>query len=243
MEKGDSLKRSFGYQQVDSAERTRRIRRVFDAVAARYDLMNDFMSFGIHRLWKRSMARQANAGAGQTIVDLAGGTGDVARLLAAPDRALVILDPSLAMMQAGERKGLNHIRRLAGKGEDLPLADNAVDTLTVAFGIRNMTDMPAALREIYRVLKPGGRCLCLEFSRPLALIRPFYNLYSFLVIPRLGAWVAREPAAYTYLVESIRRFPDQEEMKTHLEKAGFENVRYRNYSLGIACLHIATKTA
>ena len=243
MEKGDSLKRSFGYQQVDSAERTRRIRRVFDAVAARYDLMNDFMSFGIHRLWKRSMARQANAGAGQTIVDLAGGTGDVARLLAAPDRSLVILDPSLAMMQAGERKGLNHIRRLAGKGEDLPLADNAVDTLTVAFGIRNMTDMPAALREIYRVLKPGGRCLCLEFSRPLALIRPFYNLYSFLVIPRLGAWVAREPAAYTYLVESIRRFPDQEEMKTHLEKAGFENVRYRNYSLGIACLHIATKTA
>jgi demethylmenaquinone methyltransferase/2-methoxy-6-polyprenyl-1,4-benzoquinol methylase len=145
------------------------------------------------------------------------------------------------MMRAGEHKGLEHITRLGGSGEALPLADNSVDTLTVAFGIRNMTDMDAALQEINRVLKPGGRCLCLEFSKPLALLRPFYNLWSFLVIPRLGAWIAREPAAYTYLVESIRRFPDQQEMQARMEQAGFEQVRYRNYSLGIACLHIGSK--
>lgn len=235
------LKHSFGYQQVGQQQRQQRIRAVFNAVAPRYDLMNDFMSFGIHRLWKRSLARHAAAVPGQIIIDLAGGTGDVARLLASPDRTLVILDPSLAMMQAGGQKGLEHIARLGGNGEALPLANNSVDTLTVAFGIRNMTDMDAALKEIHRVLKPGGRCLCLEFSRPLALIRPFYNLYSFLVIPRLGAWIAREPAAYTYLVESIRRFPDQKEMKARMEQAGFEQVRYRNYSLGIACLHIGSK--
>jgi len=237
----DNLKRTFGYQRVNPQQRQQRIRDVFNAVASRYDLMNDFMSFGIHRLWKRALARQVQARAGQIIIDLAGGTGDVARLLAAPDRTLVVLDPSLAMMRAGEQKGLNHINRLAGNGEALPLADNAADTLTVAFGIRNMTDMDAALGEIHRVLKPGGRCLCLEFSKPLALIRPFYNLYSFLVIPRLGAWVAREPAAYTYLVESIRRFPDQEEMKMRMQQAGFEQVHYCNYSLGIACLHVASK--
>ncbi|HFD79770.1 MAG TPA: class I SAM-dependent methyltransferase [Gammaproteobacteria bacterium] len=235
------LKHSFGFQQVDADERRRRIRHVFEVVAPRYDLMNDFMSFGIHRLWKRSVARQARPSAGQTIVDLAGGTGDVARLLAAPDREVLLVDPSLPMMRAGRRKGLEHIRLLAASGEALPLADASVDTLTIAFGIRNMTDMEAALAEIHRVLRPGGRCLCLEFSRPLALIRPLYHLYSFLVIPRLGARVARQPAAYTYLVESIRRFPDQEEMKALMLQAGFERVRYRNYSLGIACLHLATK--
>ena len=243
MPDADNLKRTVGYQRVNPQQRQQRIRDVFNAVASRYDLMNDCMSFGIHRLWKRALARKARARAGQIIIDLAGGTGDVARLLAAPDRSLVILDPSLAMMRAGEQKGLNHITRLGGSGEALPLADNAADTLTVAFGIRNMTDMDAALREIHRVLKPGGRCLCLEFSKPLALIRPFYNLYSFLVIPRLGSWVAREPAAYTYLVESIRRFPDQEEMTARMEQAGFVQVTYRNYSLGIACLHVASKAS
>ena len=237
----EDLKHTFGYQQVDPQQRQQRIRAVFNAVAPRYDRMNDFMSFGIHRLWKRSLAKHARALPGQIIIDLAGGTGDVARLLAGADRTLVLLDPSIAMMHAGEHKGLEHITRLGGSGEALPLADNSVDTLTVAFGIRNMTDMDAALQEINRVLKPGGRCLCLEFSKPLALIRPFYNLYSFLVIPRLGAWIARAPAAYTYLVESIRRFPDQQEMQARMEQAGFEQVHYRNYSLGIACLHIGSK--
>ena len=238
----NKLDNSFGFQQVDAAEREQRIRHVFEVVASRYDLMNDFMSFGIHRLWKKTLQRKANAQAGQCIVDLAGGTGDIARALAADDRQVLIIDPSIPMMSVGRETGLPNVTCLAGSGEAIPLADNSADTLTIAFGIRNMTHMEKALSEINRVLKPGGRCLCLEFSKPWALIRPFYNLYSFLVIPRLGALVAQEPAAYTYLVESIRRFPDQKEMQKLMQQAGLTDVSYRNLSFGIACLHIAHKT-
>ncbi len=235
------LDNSFGYQSVSSEEREQRIRHVFEVVASRYDLMNDFMSFGIHRLWKRRLLKAAAAEAGQVIVDLAGGTGDVARGMAAADRNVVIVDPSMPMMQVGQARGHSHVSCVAGSGEAIPLADNSVDTLTIAFGIRNMTHMSRALEEITRVLKPGGRLLCLEFSKPWVLIRPFYNLYSALVIPRLGAMVARQPAAYTYLIESIRRFPDQREMKGLMEQAGLANVSYANLSFGIACLHIGSK--
>ena len=237
----NKLDNSFGFQQVDAAEREKRIRHVFEVVAKRYDVMNDFMSFGIHRLWKKTLLKKACAQPGQTILDLAGGTGDIARHMAAADRQVMIIDPSQPMMQVGRERGLRHVRCLAGSGEAIPLRDNSVDTLTIAFGIRNMTRMQQALEEIQRVLKPGGRCLCLEFSRPAAWLRPFYNLYSFWVIPRLGALVAREPAAYNYLVESIRRFPDQEELKQMMEKAGLARVSYHNLSFGIACLHIAHK--
>lgn len=237
----NNLSHSFGFQEVDPNERKRRVRHVFQVVAPRYDLMNDFMSFGIHRLWKRRLVREAAAASGQVVVDLAGGTGDVARSMSGADRQVTIVDPSPAMMGEGRRRGLEHVSCVAGEGEAIPLADNSVDTLTVAFGVRNMTDMSAGLAEMARVLKPGGRCLCLEFSKPWAPIRPFYNLYSFLVIPRLGAMVARQPAAYTYLVESIRRFPDQKEMKRLMEAVGFRDVRYRNLSLGIAALHVGTK--
>ncbi len=236
-----NLSRTFGFQSVEENEREARIRRVFQAVAPRYDLMNDAMSFGIHRLWKRSFARQAAARAGQVIVDLGGGTGDVAALLAGADRTVLVCDPSLAMMGCGKARGLAHVDWLSGVGEALPFADNSVDTLTIAFGIRNVTSLERALREIHRVLKPGGRFLCLEFSRPWALIRPFYNLFSFTVIPRLGAWIAREPEAYTYLVESIRRFPHQEEFKALIENAGFREVVYRNLSFGISAVHSAEK--
>lgn len=238
---GNKLDRSFGFQAVAPEQRERRIRHVFQVVADRYDLMNDFMSFGIHRLWKRRLCREVRPGPGQLIVDLAGGTGDVARALAGRDRRVVVVDPSREMMDAGRRRGSAPLGYLAGTGEALPLADNSVDTLTIAFGIRNMTRMAKALEEIQRVLKPGGRCLCLEFSKPWALIRPFYNLYSFLVIPRLGAMVARQPAAYAYLVESIRRFPDQEEMKGLMEQAGMVDVSYRNLSMGIVCIHMGYK--
>lgn len=237
----DELSRSFGFQTVAENERERRIRRVFQAVAPRYDLMNDAMSFGIHRLWKRSFARQAQPRAGQVIVDLAGGTGDVAALLAGPDRRVTVCDPSLAMMRQGQARGLRHVEWLSGSGEAIPLADNSVDTLTIAFGIRNVTHLDQALLEIRRVLKPGGRFLCLEFSRPWAPVRPFYNLFSFTVIPRLGAWIANEPEAYTYLVESIRRFPHQGEMVKLIENAGFREVRYRNLTFGVACIHSAIK--
>jgi demethylmenaquinone methyltransferase/2-methoxy-6-polyprenyl-1,4-benzoquinol methylase len=235
------LENTFGYRTVSSEERKQSIRHVFEVVAPRYDLMNDLMSFGIHRLWKRRLLREAAASAGQTIVDLAGGTGDVARRMAAEDRNVLMVDPSLPMMQVGRERGLNHVSCLAGSGEAIPLADRSVDTLTVAFGIRNMTQMTSALQEIARVLKPGGRLLCLEFSKPWALLRPVYNLYSALVIPRLGAMVSRQPAAYTYLIESIRRFPDQLELKKMIEDAGLGDVSYRNLSFGIACLHIGTK--
>jgi demethylmenaquinone methyltransferase/2-methoxy-6-polyprenyl-1,4-benzoquinol methylase len=237
------LSRSFGFQEVDPAERERRIRRVFDSVAPRYDLMNDLMSMGTHRLWKRAFARMAAPRAGQVIVDLAGGTGDIAALMAGPDRLVAVCDPSVAMMEAGRQRGRGALVWLAGAAERLPFADGAIDTLTISFGIRNVTDMPAALAEIRRVLKPGGRFLCLEFSQAWAPIRPFYNLFSFTVIPRLGAWVARAPEAYNYLIESIRRFPDQEEMKAIMTRAGFADVRFRNLTFGIACIHVGTKAA
>ena len=196
------LSRTFGFQSVEEQEREQRIRRVFVAVARRYDLMNDLMSMGIHRLWKRTLVRLAAPRAGQCIVDLAGGTG-----------------------------------------ENMPLASASVDTVTIAFGIRNVTRIEDALTEALRVLKPGGRFLCLEFSTPWAPVRPFYNFFSFAVIPRLGALVAQAPEAYTYLVESIRRFPDQRSFKALMEQAGFADVTYRNLSFGIACIHVGSKPA
>jgi demethylmenaquinone methyltransferase / 2-methoxy-6-polyprenyl-1,4-benzoquinol methylase len=238
---GTELSRTFGRDEVDAAERERRIRRVFASVAHRYDLMNDLMSLGIHRLWKRRLVREAAPRAGQVLVDLAGGTGDVAAQMAAADRLVLVCDPSLPMMQAGRGRGLHHVAWLAGTGEALPLADGSVDTLTIAFGIRNVTHLDAALAEVHRVLKPGGRFLCLEFSTPWAPVRPFYNLFSFAVIPRLGAWIARSPEAYQYLIESIRRFPDQRAFASYLERAGFVDVRWRNLSFGIACLHLGAK--
>jgi demethylmenaquinone methyltransferase/2-methoxy-6-polyprenyl-1,4-benzoquinol methylase len=233
------LSHSFGARRVDPEERRRLIRRVFTVVAPRYDVMNDLMSFGIHRLWKRVLAGMARPRAGQLIVDLAGGTGDVARRLAGPDRQVVICDPSTAMM--AQARGLAHVQRLAGSGEAIPLADNSADTVTISFGIRNVTHMPAALAEVARVLKPGGRFLCLEFSRPAWWLKPSYDLYSRLVIPRLGALVAGAPEAYRYLIESIGRFPDQREMADLLTEAGFTDVGWRNLSFGIACIHVGVK--
>lgn len=237
----DDLSGTFGYQHVSPAEREHKIRAVFQAVAGRYDLMNDVMSMGIHRLWKRAMARAAAPKAGETIVDLAGGTGDVARLLAGPDRMVVVCDPSSEMMAVGRARCPDSVRFAEGTAEAMPFPDASVDLVTMAFGLRNVTSLPTALAEIRRVLKPGGRFLCLEFSRPHALIRPFYDAWSFLVIPRLGAAIAQEPAAYEYLVESIRRFPDQAALAGHFRAAGFEAVGWRNVSFGIAALHFGVK--
>ena len=239
MQEQNSLDGSFGKQSVTAAERRRRIRAVFGAVAPRYDLMNDVMSFGIHRLWKRRLARRVAAVTG-VAVDLAGGTGDVARLLVDGRRRVVVCDPSLPMMLAGRRRGETGLTWLAGEAERLPLADASVDLLTVAFGLRNATCLEQALAEIRRVLKPGGCFVCLEFSRPVAWLAPLYDLYSFLVIPCLGALVAREPRAYRYLVESIRRFPDQRGFAALMEQADFSAVHWENVSFGIACLHFGT---
>ena len=232
---------TFGRERVVPQERERLIRRVFSRVAPRYDLMNDLMSFGIHRLWKRSVARLMAPAPGQVIVDLAGGTGDVAGRLAGSDRVVIVCDPSLEMMNAGRSRQRPRVSWLGGIAEALPLANDSADSVVMTFGIRNFTHMDRALGEILRVLKPGGQVFCLEFSQPAALLRPFYQAYSRFVIPGLGAWVSRNRDAYVYLIESIEGFPDQEEMKALFEQAGFVDVSYRNYSFGIACLHTGVR--
>jgi demethylmenaquinone methyltransferase/2-methoxy-6-polyprenyl-1,4-benzoquinol methylase len=232
---------SFGFRAVAPDERKARIRRVFTGVAPRYDLMNDLMSFGLHRLWKRWLVEAVAPQPGQTIVDLAGGTGDVAVALAAPDRCVTVCDPSVAMMQAGRYRVLPYVDWVAGEAEAMPFAENSLDSVTISFGIRNVTRLRDALTEMHRVLKPGGKLFCLEFSKPHAWLAPFYNLFSFQVIPRLGAFVANQPEAYAYLVESIRRFPDQEELASLFRDAGFSRVNYRNFSFGIVALHIGEK--
>ncbi|MEE9493511.1 MAG: bifunctional demethylmenaquinone methyltransferase/2-methoxy-6-polyprenyl-1,4-benzoquinol methylase UbiE [Gammaproteobacteria bacterium] len=233
------LDQTFGKQQVDSEEREKLIRRVFNKVAPRYDLMNDAMSFGIHRLWKNKLAKLAKPLADQTIIDLAGGTGDVAIKLAQAGGTVFVADPSMEMMKAGQKR--HQISCISTTGEQMAFADNSVDTITIAFGVRNMTHMKQGLKEMHRILKPGGRMLCLEFSKPHTWLKPFYDLHSYYIIPRLGAWIAQQPEAYTYLIESIRRFPDQQEMRGIMQTTGFTNVHYKNLSFGIACIHIGTK--
>jgi len=236
-----SLDNTFGQQTVSQQQRSQKIRRVFQLVAPRYDLMNDFMSFGTHRIWKRFFVNTISFKSTDIIVDLAGGTGDIARRLLKKGANVVVVDPGLEMMLQGKKVHNIQLKNIAATGENLPFADNSIDKLTISFGIRNMTSMSAALKEINRVLKPGGQYYCLEFSRPIMPIRPFYNLYNQFVIPRLGALVAGQPEAYQYLIESIQRFPDQEEMKSLLKEAGFSQVSYRNIFFGIACIHIANK--
>ncbi len=235
------LDNTFGQQTVSQYERSKKIRRVFQLVAPRYDLMNDFMSFGTHRIWKHFFVNYIPFKSSDIIVDLAGGTGDIARRLMNKGANVIVVDPGIEMMQEGKKTNSLQVTNIAAIGETLPFADSSIDKLTISFGIRNMTSMSDALKEIYRVLKPGGEYYCLEFSRPMMPIRPFYNLYNQYVIPRLGAMVAGQPEAYQYLIESIRRFPDQEEMKSLIEAAGFSKVTYRNLFFGIACIHIGTK--
>lgn len=236
----DPLSGQFGARAVDATERRRLIRRVFEDVAPRYDLMNDLMSFGIHRLWKNAFAAAAAARPGETVVDLAAGTGDVARRMAQNGAFVIAVDPGEAMLRAGLGTQ-TPIHYVAAEGEALPFPDGSIDCVTIAFGIRNVTQMSAALREIARVTKPGGRFLCLEFSRAQFWLRPEYALWSALAIPALGALIAQSRYAYRYLVESIRRFPDQEEFAAMIADAGFENVRYRNLSFGIAAIHTAVR--
>ena len=237
------LDHSFGAQTVGVDERRTRIRGVFDAVAPRYDLMNDLMSGGIHRLWKRTLVRRVSGVTGR-VVDLAGGTGDVARLLRSPQREVTVIDPSVEMMRIGAaRPGMHGIAWCEGEAEALPLPEASVDLLVVSFGLRNASRLAQALAEIHRVLRPGARFVCLEFSRPAAWLRPAYELYSRWVIPALGAAVAGHPAAYRYLVESIRGFPPQHDFAALLREAGFTDVWWENLSFGIACLHGGSRAA
>lgn len=241
---------SFGFQDVDPAEKPRLVRGVFDRVARRYDLMNDLMSAGVHRLWKDAAAARLNPQPGELIIDCAGGTGDMARRLhrlAETARArrggnqtrVTVVDANAAMVAAGlARGGQEAIMWSVGDAQRLPLIQEVADAYCIAFGLRNVTDIAAALAEARRVLKPGGRYLCLEFSRPIAAaMRAGYDAYSFRIIPALGALVAHDREAYRYLVESIRRFPDQAALAAMMERAGFSRVSVTNFSGGVAALH------
>ncbi len=243
-------KTSFGYRDVPEDEKAPLVRGVFTSVATRYDLMNDLMSGGIHRLWKSAMIDWLMPRPGQAFLDLAGGTGDIAfRILdrldpEAPSR-LTVCDLTPGMIAVGRDRALD-LGRLSGldwvcgDAEDLPFAARGYDAVTIAFGLRNVTDIDTALAEARRVLKPGGRFLCLEFSRVvLPLLAEVYERYSFTVLPWLGEAVAGDAESYRYLVESIRRFPAQEELAARIAAAGLEQVKVRNLSGGIAALHSA----
>ena len=236
----------FGYQRVPAAEKARRVRAVFESVAPRYDLMNDLMSGGLHRVWKRFALLRTGLRAGGRALDLAGGTGDLARGLArqvGAAGAVTLTDINPAMLARGRDKLINAglggaVRFCVADAERLPFPAAAFDCVTIGFGLRNVTDKARALAEMRRVLAPGGRALVLEFSRPHEPLRRPYDLYSFAVLPRLGRWVARDEASYRYLAESIRRHPDQETLKAMMQTAGFEHVQYHNLSGGIVALHV-----
>jgi demethylmenaquinone methyltransferase/2-methoxy-6-polyprenyl-1,4-benzoquinol methylase len=247
---GSEKAASFGFRDVDAREKAGMVRGVFDRVASRYDLMNDVMSGGVHRLWKDMATARLNPQPGEFIVDCAGGTGDMARRFArAAEKVrarrggsaaeIVVIDYNAEMIAAGRSRPFDpSIRWSVGDAQALPLPDACADAYVISFGIRNVTDIDAALREARRVLKPGGRFLCLEFSRPVAgALRKAYDAYSFRVIPAMGELVARDRASYQYLVESIRRFPEQEKFAGMIRAAGFSNAGWTNFTGGVAALH------
>ena len=241
---------TFGYRDVDPAEKAGLVRGVFDRVAGRYDLMNDLMSGGVHRFCMGAAAARLNPQPGEVIIDCAGGTGDMARRFSrmaeaarrrrggAPAR-VVVIDYTEAMVIAGRDRGDEAgVMWAVGDAQALPLADHSATAYCISFGLRNVTDISAALREARRVLKPGGRFLCLEFSRPAtSLLRRAYDAYSFRIIPAVGAVVAGDRGSYEYLVESIRRFPDQQRLAGLMGEAGFSRVSVTNFSGGVCALH------
>jgi demethylmenaquinone methyltransferase/2-methoxy-6-polyprenyl-1,4-benzoquinol methylase len=235
----------FGFQSVPRPEKARRVRGVFDSVAGRYDLMNDLMSAGVHRLWKRFALGLTQLRPGQQALDVAGGTGDLTAGMArqvGPDGLVLLTDINAAMLSQGRDRLIDeglvgNVRCLQANAEKLPFANDSFHCVTIGFGLRNVTDKAAALRSMQRVLKPGGQLLVLEFSKPVAAIRPLYDAYSFHILPRLGQWVAQDEASYRYLAESIRMHPDQETLKALMQEAGLEDCRYHNLSGGIVAVH------
>jgi len=236
----------FGFEKVPWAQKAERVRAVFSSVAGKYDLMNDLMSFGVHRLWKHFTLSLTGLKAGQRALDVAGGTGDLAIGLArqvGKTGQVVLSDINSAMLAAGRDRLLDlgfagNVECVLADAERLPCADDSFDCVTIGFGLRNVTDKAAALSSMHRVLKPGGQLLVLEFSKPVAPgLKPLYDAYSFRVLPRLGEWVAKDAASYRYLAESIRMHPDQETLLAMLDEAGFGQTRYHNLTGGIVAVH------
>ena len=234
----------FGFSTVPRGEKRHKVREVFDSVAGRYDIMNDLMSLGVHRLWKREFVAMMDPRPHRTLLDLAGGTGDISlRWLAAGGGPVLMTDINEAMLRVGrgraeEQARIEGIGFAVADAEALPLRDSCVDRVSIAFGLRNCTDKDRVLAEARRVLKPGGRFFCLEFSRlQVAAAQPLYEKWSFVALPAIGARVAQDRESYQYLAESIRMFPDQETLAGMMRRAGFERVAYRNLSGGIAAIH------
>lgn len=236
----------FGFRSVDSGEKAGLVRGVFDSVASRYDVMNDLMSFGVHRLWKRFAIGLAGVRNGQRVLDLASGTGDLADRfcdLVGPDGLVLMTDINAAMLGVGRDRMIDrgHVDNLVYaqvNAESLPFPDDSFDLVTIAFGLRNVTDKQRALSAMYRSLKPGGRALVLEFSKPLNKpLEKLYDLYSFQVLPRMGELVAKDADSYRYLAESIRKHPDQEALRGMMEDAGFDRCDVHNLTGGIVAVH------
>ena len=237
----------FGFEPVDEADKARRVRGVFDSVAPKYDLMNDIMSMGLHRAWKAYTVMVANVREGAQVLDIAGGTGDLARAFArgaGKTGRVILTDINEAMVRTGRDRQLDQGCALpvaVCDAEQLPFDDGQFDLVSVAFGLRNMTHKDAALREMQRVLKPGGKLLVLEFSRIASPLAKAYDWYSFKVLPMLGQLVAEDASSYRYLAESIRMHPSQEELKSLMHKSGFGHVDYHNLTGGMVALHVGIK--
>ena len=237
----------FGYQSVDEQDKARRVRGVFDSVAGKYDLMNDLMSGGLHRAWKAYTVMVANLREGQRVLDIAGGTGDLALAFSkkvGTTGQVVHTDINEAMLRTGRDRLLDAgviLPTTVCDAEKLPFPDGHFDAVSVAFGLRNMTHKDAALREMARVLKPGGKLLVLEFSQVAGPLRKAYDLYSFKVLPRLGSLVAGDAESYRYLAESIRMHPNQQELKALMKSNGFGHVDFHNMTAGVVALHVGLK--
>jgi len=240
-------KTHFGYAQVDDADKAKRVRGVFDSVASKYDLMNDLMSMGMHRAWKAYTVAVANVRAGDKVLDIAGGTGDLARAFAPQAGAagmVVHTDINESMLGVGRDRLVDAgvvLPTTACDAEKLPFRDAQFDLVSVAFGLRNMTHKDLALADMCRVLRPGGRLLVLEFSKVAAPLQKPYDWYSFNVLPRLGQWVAGDSQSYRYLAESIRMHPGQQELKDMMKAAGFGHVDVHNLSAGLVALHVGVR--
>lgn len=237
----------FGFEEVPTGEKAKRVARVFDSVAARYDLMNDVMSAGMHRLWKATTIAHANVRSGQRVLDVASGTGDLALAFArkvGPQGRVVMSDINGQMLLRGRNRLIDEgfpTQAVVADAEHLPFPDQYFDLVTVAFGLRNMTNKPAALKEMHRVLKPGGKCMVLEFSKVASPLEKVYDLYSFKVLPWLGGKVADDEASYRYLAESIRMHPGPEELAQMMRESGFDVVRFSTMTAGVVALHQAVK--
>lgn len=242
----DDIRTTFGEAHVTPEVRRSEVTGLFDRIAPRYDLMNDLMSFGTHRLWKRRVVARAVSALGSTrgpVVDLAGGTGDLALALRRrlPDRRIIVADASSGMLDIARARGGGALDYVHTPAEDLPFADHSVALVTLSFGLRNMTDPAAGLAEVARVLAPGGALVLLEFSKPAAWFAPLYGLHARHVIPRIGAAVARDRGAYTYLVESIDRFPGRDDISREIGRAGLTLADERAFVFGVARMHVGVK--